>query len=120
MAQWLTNLTRNHEVLGSIPEGRKDEEPRGKVRLQPGSKRGSVQHCKSSQAKERFPPPLFFFSFLGLHPWHMEVPRLGVESELQLPGTPRLLPLAQVGCLPNLPCAQALAQGHVALGKAQW
>ena len=28
-----------------------------------------------------------FFSFclfLGLHPWHMEVPRLGVQSELQL------------------------------------
>ena len=24
------------------------------------------------------------FVFLGLHPWHMEVPRLGVESELQL------------------------------------
>ena len=23
--------------------------------------------------------------FLGLHPWHMEVPKLGVESELQLP-----------------------------------
>ena len=27
----------------------------------------------------------FFFSFLGLHPQHMEVPTLGVESELQLP-----------------------------------
>ena len=24
--------------------------------------------------------------FLGPHPWHMEVPRLGVQSELQLPG----------------------------------
>ena len=31
--------------------------------------------------------PCFFFSFvfLGLHPRHMEVLRLGVESELQLP-----------------------------------
>ena len=28
---------------------------------------------------------LFFCLFLGLHPWHMEIPRLGVESELQLP-----------------------------------
>ena len=28
---------------------------------------------------------LFFFFFLGLHPQRMEVPRLGVESELQLP-----------------------------------
>ena len=26
-----------------------------------------------------------FFCFLGLHPQHIEVPRLGVESELQLP-----------------------------------
>ena len=30
---------------------------------------------------------LNFFFFLGLHPWHMEVPRLGVELELQLPAT---------------------------------
>ena len=26
----------------------------------------------------------FFFVFLGLCPWHMEIPRLGVESEMQL------------------------------------
>ena len=26
--------------------------------------------------------PFFFWCFLGLHPWHMEVPRLRVESEL--------------------------------------
>ena len=25
-----------------------------------------------------------FLPFLGQHPWHMEVPRLGVESELSL------------------------------------
>ena len=30
------------------------------------------------------PKKLFFF-FLGLHSWHVEIPRLGVESELQLP-----------------------------------
>ena len=28
----------------------------------------------------------FFFLFLGLHPLHIEVPRLGFELELQLPG----------------------------------
>ena len=28
--------------------------------------------------------PLFFFLFLGLHAWHMEVPSLGVELELHL------------------------------------
>ena len=27
----------------------------------------------------------FFFAFLGLHQRHMEVPRLGVKSDLQLP-----------------------------------
>ena len=26
----------------------------------------------------------FFFCFSGMHPWHMEVPRLGVKLELQL------------------------------------
>ena len=30
-------------------------------------------------------PFFFFFVLLGLHSWHMEVPRLGVELELQLP-----------------------------------
>ena len=29
----------------------------------------------------------FVFCFLGLHPQHMEVPRLGVQSELQLPAS---------------------------------
>ena len=28
---------------------------------------------------------LLFFCFLGPHSWHMEVPRLGVKSQLQLP-----------------------------------
>ena len=31
--------------------------------------------------------PPHFFCFLGLHPLHMEVPRSGVESELQLPAS---------------------------------
>ena len=28
---------------------------------------------------------LLLFCFLGPHPWHMEVPRRGVQSEIQLP-----------------------------------
>ena len=28
---------------------------------------------------------IFVFVFLGPHLWHMEVPRLGVKSELELP-----------------------------------
>ena len=32
---------------------------------------------------------LFLFWSLGQNPWHMEVPRLGVQSELQLLPTPQ-------------------------------
>ena len=36
--------------------------------------------------KQMFKEALFFFClFLGPHPWHMEVPSLGVKSELYLP-----------------------------------
>ena len=34
----------------------------------------------------------FLFFFLRLHLWHMEVPRLGVEPELQLPATATAMP----------------------------
>ena len=40
-----------------------------------------VFHCATTGTPTLF----FFFFFLGPHPWHMEVPKLGVESELQLP-----------------------------------
>jgi len=32
---------------------------------------------------------IYIFFFLGPHAWHLEVPRLGVESELYLPGSTR-------------------------------
>ena len=51
-----------------------------------------LQNCKPCSCKQRrcllvclFAFVLFFFVFLGPHLWHLEVPRLGVESELQLP-----------------------------------
>ena len=40
----------------------------------------------------------FFFCFLGLHPQHMEVPRLGVESELQLLATAIATPDPSLVC----------------------
>ena len=49
---------------------------------------GHVGDNHGKNDKDAGPPDLstfFFFSFLGLDLWHMEVPRLGVESELQLP-----------------------------------
>ena len=50
------------------------------------SPRAPITHChfQHSQCSHSF---LFLcFCFLGLHLWHMEVPRLGVQLELQLPG----------------------------------
>ena len=53
----------------------------------------------------------FFFVFLGAHLWHMEVPRLGVESELELPAyttvtatqdpSPHLRPTPQLTATPD-------------------
>ena len=54
----------------------------------------------------------FFFFFLGPHPQHMEFPRLGVESDLQLPAyatshsnwgsEPHLRPTPQLMATPDL------------------
>ena len=42
---------------------------------------------------------LFIFCFiLGLHPQHMEVPRLGVRSELQLPACTTVTATGDPGC----------------------
>ena len=41
--------------------------------------------CLNQKITVRHEVPFFFFSLLGLHLWHMEDPRLGVELELQLP-----------------------------------
>ena len=52
-----------------------------------------------------FCPPLltsFLFVFLGLHSWHMEVPRLGVESELQLPAYTTAIATQDPSCIWDL------------------
>ena len=46
-------------------------------------------NCKSKNLQNRnkykdYSFQILFFVFLGLHPGHMEVSRLGIESELQL------------------------------------
>ena len=43
----------------------------------------------------------FFFAFLGLHSWHMEVPKLQVKLELQ-PARLYLTPHSNVGSKPHL------------------
>ena len=44
----------------------------------------------------------FLFFFLGPHPWHVEVPRLGVESELQLLAYATATATPDPTCLCNL------------------
>ena len=45
---------------------------------------------------------LFLFCFLGPHPRHMEVPRLGVESELQPPAFATATATPDPSCVCNL------------------
>ena len=44
----------------------------------------------------------FFVFFLGLHPWPMEVPRLGVKSELQLPAYTTATATWDLSCICDL------------------
>ena len=44
----------------------------------------------------------FFFCFLGLQVRHMEVPRLGVELELQRPAYPTATPMPELNPIFNL------------------
>ena len=49
--------------------------------------------------------PAFFFLFLyflGPHPWHMEVPRLGVKSELKLPAYTTATATRDLSCICDL------------------
>ena len=44
---------------------------------------------------------IYLFIFLGPHSWHMEVPRLGVESELQLPAYATATAMWDLSCICN-------------------
>ena len=47
--------------------------------------KGLRSHTKLYSQLSNFCKFFFFFLFLGPHVWHIEVPRLGVKSGLQLP-----------------------------------
>ena len=65
-----------------------------------------IMHLKSFQFKFNLPefllvlmyPFIFYFFFLGPHLWHMEVLRLGVESELQLPASAAATATSDLSC----------------------
>ena len=45
---------------------------------------------------------ILYLFFLGLHPWHMEVPKLGAESELQLPAYTTAAATPDLSCVGDL------------------
>ena len=45
---------------------------------------------------------IHLFCFLGLHLQYMEVPKLGIESELQLQAYPTAAAMQNVSCLCNV------------------
>ena len=53
----------------------------------------------------------FYFVFLGLHLWHMEVPRLGVEWGLQLPAYAIATTTQDPSCVCNLHYSSQQGQG---------
>ena len=44
----------------------------------------------------------YLYTFLGLDSWHMEVPRLGVELELQLPASTTATAMLYLSCVFDL------------------
>ena len=48
------------------------------------------------------PPHSRELFFLSLHPWHMEVPRLGVQLELQLPACTTATAMPDISCVCDL------------------
>ena len=82
----------------------------------------AIPSCSQLQLRKNitpilgFPLPalfvLFCFSvFLGLHPWHMEVPRPRVELELQLPAYTTATATQDLGCVCDL--YHRLRQGQI-------
>ena len=76
-------------ISPSAGEGQREKQPEAQgVRtgwaIQGGNTgaTGQLEACVLSHALS-----LSFFAFLGLHPWHSEVPRLGVKSDLRLLAT---------------------------------
>jgi len=53
---------------------------------------------------------LFVFAFLGLHLRHMEIPRLGVKMELQLPAHKTATAMQDLNC--NRICDHTTAHGN--------
>ena len=89
---WRKNFTF---FFKAAPEVYGDSQARGWMGAAAASLHHSQSHNNTGSKLHLWPTPqvtatpdpfsFSFFCFLGLHLWHMELPRLGVKSELQLP-----------------------------------
>ena len=61
----------------------------------------------------------FIFCLLGLHPWHMKVPRLGVELELQLAVFPTATAMQDLSRVCDLHHSSQQCRIHDRLSKAR-
>ena len=62
----------------------------------------ALRYLNLKKKKKNCNQKFFFFFYLGLHLQHMEVPRLGVESELQLPAYTTATARQDLSCICNL------------------
>ena len=60
-----------------------------------------------------------FFFFLGPYPQHMEVPKLGVKSELQLPAYTTAIAMPDLSCICALRCSSQQCQILNSLSEAR-
>ena len=66
--------------------------------------------CDSTHCSLFFSFLFIYLFFLGPHPWHMEVCRLEVESELQLPAYTSATAMRDLSCLCILHCGSQQCQ----------
>ena len=106
---------RHRELPSShVPKGRKLP-----VISEPGP---LIHHCHTHFSHGWFFVFVFvfvFFIFLGLHPLHMEVPRLGVQSELQLSASTPATAMRDPSCACDLHHCSGQCQILNPLSKAR-
>ena len=70
----------------------------------------SLIHWATRELLQHFNCCCCCFDFLGLHPWHMEVPRPGMAWELQLPASDRATAMPDPSHICNLHTAHSNAR----------
>ena len=100
---WIQSLAQGTYVVGATIKKIKERKRRKTKEM-----KITLERSLEDGTRLRF---FFFLVFLGPQPWHLEVPRLGVEAELQLPAyttatattgsQPHLQPTTQLTATPD-------------------